>query len=76
MLAEATTTELTKTSNPQGLRENKQVAQRGGAIAGNTRKEIEQQTAHSVITSKNAMDTEKLIDGVTTNNDKGAGEAW
>lgn len=76
MLAEATTTELTKTSNPQGLRENKQVAQRGGAIAGNTRKEIEQQTEHSVITSKNAMDTEKLIDDVTTNNDKGAGEAW
>lgn len=76
MLAEATTTELTKTSNPQGLRENKQVAQRGGAIAGNTRKEIEQQTAHSVITSKNAMDTGKLIDGVTTNNDKEAGETW
>ena len=76
MLAEATTTELTKTSNPQGLRENKQVAQRGGTIAGNTRKEIEQETARSVITSKNAMDTGKLIDGVTTNNDKGAGEAW
>lgn len=76
MLAEATTTELTKTTNPQGLRENKQVAQRGGTIAGNTRKEIERETARPVITSKNAMDTGKLIDGITTNNDKGDGEAW
>lgn len=76
MLAEATTTELTKTSNPQGLCENKQVAQRGGTIAGNTRKEIERETAHPVITSENAIDAGKLIDGVTTNNDKEAGEAW
>jgi len=35
MLAEATTTELTKVQNPQGLEENKVVAQQGGAIAGN-----------------------------------------
>lgn len=76
MLAEATTTELTKTANPQGLRENKQVAQRGGTIAGNTRKEIERETAHPVITSENAIDAGKLIVDVTKNNDKEAGAAW
>ncbi len=65
MLAEATTTELTKTSNPQGLEENKQVAKRGGSIAGNARKEIEQETGQSVITSKNAIDLGKLISDVS-----------
>ena len=42
MLAEATTTELTKATNPQGLEENKKVAKEGGSVAGNARKEIEQ----------------------------------
>ena len=49
MLAEATTTELTKTTNPQGLEENKKVAKEGGSIAGNARKEIEERTDKSVI---------------------------
>ncbi len=61
MLAEATTTELTNSINPQGLEENKQVAKRGGTIAGNARKEIEQETGKPVITSKNAIDLRKLI---------------
>ncbi|WP_424405147.1 BRO family protein [Pasteurella sp. PK-2025] len=65
MLAEATTTELTNATNPQGLEENKQVAKRGGAIAGNARKEIEQQTGQPVITSKNAIDLGKLIGNVS-----------
>ncbi|MCI6272643.1 MAG: phage antirepressor protein, partial [Erysipelotrichaceae bacterium] len=61
MLAEATTTELTNTTNPQGLEENKKIAKRGGSIAGNTRKEIEHETGQPVITSKNAIDLGKLI---------------
>ena len=61
MLAEATTTELTKTTNPQGLAENRKVAKRGGSIAGNARKEIEKETGKPVITSKNAVDMSKLI---------------
>lgn len=65
MLAEATTTELTKTKNPQGLDENKKVAKGGGSIAGNARKEIEKETGHPVITSKNAIDFAKLIDDVS-----------
>lgn len=64
MLAEATTTELTKTSNPQGLAENKQVAKRGGSIAGNARKEIEKETGKPVVTSQNAIDFGRLIEDV------------
>ena len=51
MLAEATTTELTKASNPNGLSENRKVAQEGGTIAGNARKEIEERTGQPVVTS-------------------------
>ena len=64
MLAEATTTELTKTVNPQGLEENRKVAKEGGGIAGNARKEIEQKTGKPVITSKNAVDLSRLIEDV------------
>ncbi len=42
MLAEASTTELTKAQNPQGLEENRGVARRGGKIAGDARRSIEQ----------------------------------
>lgn len=54
MLAEATTTELTRVQNPQGLDENRTVAQQGGGIAGNARKNIEAQTGRPVVTSGNA----------------------
>ena len=54
MLAEATTTELTRTQNPQGLTQNQAVAREGGGIAGNARKEIEARTGQPVITSNNA----------------------
>ena len=54
MLAEATTTELTKAQNPQGLEENRTVAKQGGTVAGNARKEIEAQTGRPVITPENA----------------------
>ena len=54
MLAEATTTELVKVQNPQGLAENKVVAKQGGQIAGTARENIEAQTGRPVITSGNA----------------------
>ena len=54
MLAEATTTELTKVHNPEGLAANTKVAQRGGAIAGEARRQIEEDTGKPVITSKSA----------------------
>lgn len=55
MLAEATTTELTRAQNPQGLAENQVVARQGGGIAGNARKQIEEQTGRPVVTAANAM---------------------
>lgn len=53
MLAEATTTELTKAQNPQGLSENRVVAKQGGKVAGNARREIEAQTGRPVVTAEN-----------------------
>ncbi len=64
MLAEATTTELTKVHNPQGLGENKNIAQRGGQIAGNARKSIEEVTGKPVITSKNAPQLHDAVIGL------------
>lgn len=54
MLAEASTTEISKKKRPQGLEQNKQIAREGGGVAGVARKEIERQTGKSVVTSANA----------------------
>lgn len=64
MLAEATTTELTKTQNPYGLQENREVAQSGGKIAGDARKNIEAQTGKPVITSDNAARLNEVVTGM------------
>jgi len=64
MLAEATTTELAKVHDAQGMSENRQVARRGGKVAGDARKAIEADTGRPVITSNNATDLGKLISGV------------
>ena len=61
MLAEATTTELTKVHNPEGLEANKKVAKRGGAIACEARRQIEEETGKPVITSKNASQLNAAI---------------
>jgi hypothetical protein len=61
MLAEATTTEISKTVEPQTFQENQQVARRGGSIAGNTRREIEADTGKPVITPKNAAQLNTLV---------------
>ena len=61
MLAEATTTELSKTHEPQGLAENQSIARQGGRIAGNARKEIEENTGRPVITSKNAAELNAVV---------------
>lgn len=61
MLAEATTTELSKNIEPKDFSENKEVAIKGGSIAGNTRKEIESTTGKSVLTEENAIGFTKAI---------------
>ena len=64
MLAETATKDIAEATNPQGLDENKQVAQDGGSIAGDARKSIEARTGKPVITSKNAIDLGRLINDV------------
>jgi len=54
MLAEATTTEISKKQKPESFEQNKAVAKKGGQIAGNTRKEIEEQTGEKIVNSGNA----------------------
>ncbi len=54
MLAEATTAEISKAKQPETFDENKKIANEGGTIAGNTRKEIEQKTGKKIVTKLNA----------------------
>ena len=61
MLAEATTTEISKQKAPEGLRENVEVARSGGKVAGDARKAIEQQTGVPVITSKSAAQLNQVV---------------
>ncbi len=54
MLAEASTTEISKKRKPQGLENNKQIARAGGFAAKKARIEIEKQTGENVVTARNA----------------------
>jgi hypothetical protein len=54
MLAEATTTEISKEKNPQTFNDNKIIAKQGGAIAGNTRKAIEAKSGKKIVSPLNA----------------------
>jgi hypothetical protein len=54
MLSEATTTEISKERKPKSFDESKIIANQGGTIAGNTRKEIEEKTGKKVITERNS----------------------
>jgi hypothetical protein len=56
MLAEATTTEISKEKKPATLDENKEVARQGGTVAGNTRKEIESKTGKQIVSKQNAKE--------------------
>jgi prophage antirepressor-like protein len=64
MLAEATTTELSKTTEPATLDESIAVARDGGSVAGNARRDIEARSGRSVITEKNAIDFTQLIENI------------
>ena len=67
MLAEATTTEFSKKQNPETFEDNVRVAQSGGSVAGNARKEIEATTGQPVTTPKNAVDFSRVISDVIEN---------
>lgn len=54
MLAEATTTEISKQEQPDTFKQNQEIAKQGGEIAGTARRQIERKTGKSVVTAKNA----------------------
>lgn len=55
MLAEASTTEISRKKRPSGLENNKLVAKQGGTVAKKARQEIESQTGESVISKNSAQ---------------------
>ena len=55
-LAEASVTEISKSKNPKGFRQSAAVAKEGSKIAGDARKQLEQQVGHSVISPAKASD--------------------
>ena len=64
MLAEATTTEISKQKNPQTFYDNKEVAKSGGEAAGDARRAVEARTGVPVISPKTAVDFTRLIEGI------------
>ena len=61
MLAEATTTEISKQKAPETFSENIDIARAGGKVAGDARKAIESQTGVPVITSKNSVQLNQVV---------------
>ena len=61
MLAEASTTNISKAEQPQGFVESQQIARRGGNVAGVARKTLEAETGKPVITAQNAQDFRRLV---------------
>ena len=74
MLAEATTTEISKQKTPKTFSENLAVAREGGEAAGIARKAVEERTGVPVITAKNAAQLNQvvtdLLEGATTSPEK------
>ncbi len=64
MLAEATTTEISKQKNPETFEENRIIANEGGAASGEARLAVEKRTGKSVITSKNASQLQSIVTGL------------
>ena len=60
-LAEVATRELSQEEQPVGFDANKRVAQAGGSIAGNARKDLEQRLGRPVITSQNASQLNHVV---------------
>ena len=61
MLAEATTTELSKAHQPEGFSESQTIARRGGSYAGQVRQDIEKDTGRPVITLQNAAQLNAVV---------------
>jgi predicted transcriptional regulator len=61
MLAEATTTEISKQRQPATFKENMEIAREGGEAAGDARRAVESRTGVPVITSKNAAQLNQVV---------------
>lgn len=64
MLAEASTTDISKVVKPQDFSESQDVARRGGTVAGIARRALEAETGQPVVTSQNAQDFRQLISDI------------
>ena len=64
MLAESTSTEISKNENPSSVAESQAIAKRGGKVALEARKAVEQQTGKPVITSQNAAQLNTVVTNV------------
>lgn len=64
MLAEATTTEISRQKGPETFAENVEVARAGGKVAGDARKAVEEQTGVPVIISQNAAQLNQVVTGL------------
>ena len=61
MLAETSTTDISKEEKPETFSENRDVAKRGGNVAGIARKALEQETGKPVISPKNAAQLNRIV---------------
>ncbi len=61
MLAESTSTEISRQQNPTTFAENMKIARSGGEAAGEARKAVEARTGTSVITSRNAVQLNAVV---------------
>ena len=64
MLAETTTTELSKVHRPEGFEESRIVARRGGKVAGDARRAIEADTGRPAVTAENAAQLNAVVTDV------------
>lgn len=64
MLAETTTTELSKVHQPEGFEESRIVARRGGKVAGDARRAIEADTGRPAVTAQNAAQLNAMVTDV------------
>jgi hypothetical protein len=69
MLAEASTTEISKEKKPKSLKENKEIARKGGNAAKKARVEIEKQTGKPIVTGKNAKNLLKDSNNINIENE-------
>ena len=60
-LAEVATRELSQQEQPEGFEANKRVAQAGGSVAGNARKDLEQRLGRPIITSRSAAQLNHVV---------------